>query len=234
MTLPRVLEPEVMDSWQEATDYDAMDHAEANRNFVTDLLATGAVEGFVLDLGTGTAQIPVELCRRCDDCCVMASDLATNMLDVARYNIEIAGLITRIQLDHADAKQTPYPDNRFDVVMCNGMLHHLAEPRLVLAEAVRVTAPGGRIFFRDLLRPETEEQLQRLVQTYAGAENERQRQMFENSLRAALTLAEIRGLVGQLGFGPDTVQATSDRHWTWQVRRTAAQPNAESQAIPRE
>lgn len=232
MTLPRVLEPEVMDSWQEATDYDAMDHAEANRNFVTDLLATGTVAGFVLDLGTATAQIPVELCRRCDDCCVMASDLATNMLDVARYNIEIASLITRIQLDHADARQTAYPDSRFDVVMCNGMLHHLAEPRLVLAEALRVTAPGGRIFFRDLLRPETEEQLRHLVQTYAGAENEHQRQMFENSLRAALTLDEIRGLVVQMGFAPETVQATSDRHWTWQVRKAGEQPIGESQNAP--
>ena len=31
--LSRVLEPEVMDSPEEASDYDAMDHAEVNRLF---------------------------------------------------------------------------------------------------------------------------------------------------------------------------------------------------------
>ena len=226
MTLPRVLEPEVMDTWEEATDYDAMDHSAANHAFVTDLLAGGEVAGLVLDLGTGTAQIPVALCQRCEDCCVMASDLATNMLDIARYNIEIAGLITRIQLDHADAKQTPYADGMFAVVLCNGMLHHIPEPRAVLSEAVRVTAPGGRLFFRDLLRPETEEQLHQLVQTYAGQENEHQRQMYEDSLRAALSLEEIRGLVRQLGFAPETVQVTSDRHWTWQACQAPAPATA--------
>ena len=38
-SLARVLEPEVMDSTDEARDYDAMDHGEVNRRFVDDLLA---------------------------------------------------------------------------------------------------------------------------------------------------------------------------------------------------
>ena len=37
--LPRTLEPEVMDSVEEARDYDAMDHAVVNRVFVEDFLA---------------------------------------------------------------------------------------------------------------------------------------------------------------------------------------------------
>ena len=32
--LPRVLEPEVMDTAEEARDYDAMDHSQVNRVFV--------------------------------------------------------------------------------------------------------------------------------------------------------------------------------------------------------
>ena len=222
MTLPRVLEAELMDSWQAALDYDALDHAEVNRAFVTDLLAAGEIQGLVLDLGTGTAQIPVELCRRCETCCVMAADLATNMLDVARYNIEIAGLMGRIQLDHADAKQLHYATDQFAAVICNGMLHHVAEPRGVLSEAVRVTGPGGLLFFRDLLRPDSAEQVRQLVDQYAGSANEHQRQMFADSFRAALTLEEMRQLVTQLGFPPETVRQTSDRHWTWQARRASA------------
>ncbi len=44
--------------------------------------------------------------------------------------------------------------------------------------------------------------------------------MFAASLHAALTLAEIRQLVAKLGFQPQTVQATSDRHWTWAAWKT--------------
>src|SRR5438045_3510792 len=43
MSLQRVLEPEVMDSPEEAADYDAMDHSEVNRVFVDDLI--GSVQG---------------------------------------------------------------------------------------------------------------------------------------------------------------------------------------------
>ena len=62
--LPRVLETEAMDTPAEAADYDAMDHREVNRAFVIDFLAAGPPPGEILDLGTGTAQIPIELCRR--------------------------------------------------------------------------------------------------------------------------------------------------------------------------
>ena len=38
MTLPRTTEPEVMDSAQEAEDYDAMDHTDVNHRFVDDYI----------------------------------------------------------------------------------------------------------------------------------------------------------------------------------------------------
>jgi hypothetical protein len=66
-----------------------------------------------------------------------------------------------------------------------------------------------------LLRPDSETTLQQLVQTYAGSENPHSRQMFADSLHAALSLDEIRGLVNKLGFPADSAQQTTDRHWTW-------------------
>jgi hypothetical protein len=75
------------------------------------------------------------------------------------------------------------------------------------------------LFFRDLLRPDDDLNVQHLVATYAGQASAHQRQMFDDSLRAALRLEEVRDLVVQLGFSPETVQATSDRHWTWTARK---------------
>ena len=60
---------------------------------------------------------------------------------------------------------------------------------------------------------------QHLVATYAAGANDHQRKMFDDSLRAALSLAEIIDLAGELGLSPDTVQATSDRHWTLVARK---------------
>jgi len=222
--LERVLEPEVMDTAEEAVDYDSMDHGEVNRRFVGDFLGAALEQGgnlgpaTVLDLGTGTAQIPIELCRR-SGFRVVAVDAAGAMLEVARRNVQRAGFGERILLRPADAKRLPFGDGEFRLVMSNSIVHHIPEPRDVLAEAVRVLAPGGLVFFRDLMRPDSEAELARLVETYAGGANDHQRKMFGDSLHAALTLEEIRGLVAELRFKPITVQATSDRHWTWAAWR---------------
>lgn len=219
MSLERVLEPEVMDSRLEAVDYDSMDHSQVNQLFVADLLAAGLPGDDLLDLGTGTAQIPVELCQHHSSCRLLAVDLAVQMLDLAVYNVESAGLIERIQLEHVDAKQLPYEDQMFDAVISNSIVHHIPDPYDVLLEATRVVRPGGRLFFRDLMRPATDELVEQLVQSHAGDENDHQRQMFDDSLRAALSLDEIRELVSRLGLDPATVDASSDRHWTWNTTR---------------
>ena len=219
MSLKRILEPEVMDTPEEARDYNGMDHSEVNRIFVDDLLATGFTGVDILDLGTGTAQIPVELCQRSEDCRVMAVDAAINMLEIAKFNIDVAGMLHRIQLQKVDAKNMDFPDGMFDAVVSNSIIHHIPEPLDCLREAVRVTKPTGTLFFRDLLRPGSQQELDHLVQTYTGQENTHSQQMFRESLHAALTLDEIQDMVEQLGFDRQSVVQNTDRHWTWTANR---------------
>ena len=217
--LKRILEPEVMDCPEEAREYDEMDHAAVNRQFVDDLLAGGEVRGDILDMGTGTALIPIELCERVEECRVMAIDLSTEMLDLARYRLEIAGMTHRIQLEHVDSKETPFADAMFDLIISNSIIHHIPDPSVVLREAVRVVKPGGRLFFRDLFRPDTEEQLRQLVETHVADQSPTQQKLFADSLRSALTVEEVQEIVTSLGFDPETVVQTSDRHWTWDAIR---------------
>jgi len=217
--LARVLETEAMDTLEEALDYDAMGHDEVNRVFVADLLAAAPGEGEILDLGTGTALIPIELCRQWPAARVAAIDLSENMLAVARQNARRAGLSGRIRLQRVDGKRLPYRDGQFATVMSNSIVHHIPDPREVLAEAWRVAAPGGLLFFRDLFRPDSSAALRRIADLYTAGANPHQRKMYEDSLGAALSVAEVRALVADLGAPPQSVQATSDRHWTWTARK---------------
>lgn len=222
--LARVLEPEVMDTVEEARDYDSMDHGEVNRRFVADWLAAQRAAGLsddalLLDLGTGTAQIPIELCRRNPSARVVAIDLSASMLALAAENVARARLADRIELRQVDAKGLPFDDDAFVGVISNSIVHHIPEPLAALAEAVRVLVPGGLIFVRDLSRPRDDAQVRELVARYAADANPHQRMLFDASLRAALSVSEIGRLVATLGFAAESAQATSDRHWTWTAQK---------------
>ena len=217
--LSRVLEPELMDSEEEAIEYDLMDHTEVNRRFVADFLAAHRVGWKVLDLGTGTAQIPIELCRREPRAIVLAVDAAEHMLRRAAENVAGAGLVGRIHLKLVDAKGLDFGDGSFPAVISNSIVHHIPEPRRVMVEMVRVLAPGGTLFVRDLLRPPDDAAVNHLVRTYAGDATEKQRSLFDASLRAALALDEVHDLLRGLSLPPEAATQTSDRHWTLSFQR---------------
>src|SRR4051794_1461409 len=167
--LARILEPEIMDSVADAREYDAMDHSAVNSQFVTDLLPHLNCSPLqILDLGAGTAQIPIEIARRALYTHITAVDAAASMLASARANIAAANLTNRVEPILADAKLLPFSDNSFHAVISNSIVHHISHPREVLAETIRVTAPSGLLFHRDLARPSDETELQYLVETYAG------------------------------------------------------------------
>jgi ubiquinone/menaquinone biosynthesis C-methylase UbiE len=178
----------------------------------------------VLDVGTGSALIPLELCRRTPEATVEAIDLAEHMLALAKRNVSRAGLGARIALSLRDAKKTGWPDGAFDTVVSNSIVHHIPEPRDAFAEMWRLVRAGGRLFVRDLERPESDARVGELVALYAvvpaglspqeRAMHERQRALFDASLRAALTLDEVRATLAPLGIAGEAVQRTSDRHWT--------------------
>lgn len=217
--LPRTLEPEVMEDRKEAMEYNEMDHRAVNDRFVADLIEAGPIGKDILDLGTGTALIPVELCRKEQGIRVMAADASVEMLELARYNIELSHLLDRVQLHRCDAKKLVFPNAYFDTVMSNSLVHHLPESESFFAESLRVVRPGGLLFIRDLYRPETDTEVERLVELYTEGETDYSKQLFRQSLHAALTVEEIQSIVEPLGIPDHSVQMSSDRHWTLVYRK---------------
>ncbi|MBL8607862.1 MAG: class I SAM-dependent methyltransferase [Myxococcales bacterium] len=227
--IPRVLEPEVVDSQEEARDYDAMDHSAVNARFCEDFLNLAPDVSRVLDVGTGTALIPIELCRLSPRAHVVGVDLSEEMLAIGRENVARAGLEARVELARLDAKQTGRARGEFSAVVSNSIVHHIPEPLDALREMHRLVAPQGVLFVRDLCRPVDLETCDALVDAYApeprdvsepaAASHRRQRELLRASLRASLTVDEVREIAAALGIPRGAVAATSDRHWTLAWRR---------------
>ncbi len=236
--LERTLEPELTADYDEARAYDEMDHAAVNSDFVADLISSGVLDSgpvdpeadhsWLLDVGTGTARIPIELCQRARGCQIVALDAATCMLEIAKLNVAIGQCEHRIQLHHGDGKQLEFRTDLFDGVMCNSWLHHLPQPAIGLAEMWRVCKPGGWLFCRDLLRPDNLSLVEQLVASVAVNEPSGNQQLLRQSLQAALALDEVQTMVVTLGIPVQAVQITSDRHWTLCTRK----PSAETTAPP--
>lgn len=218
--MKRVLEPEYMDTPEEASEYQQMDHSAANEAVVQRFLAIGGGAcQRVLDLGTGPGDIPVLLAARSAIPAIVAVDAAEEMLKLARPKAAPFG--GRLSFERADVKALPYADRSFDGVFSNTILHHIPEPIGFLREAARVFA-GGALLIRDLFRPASEDEAWRLVDLHAKGADPYQRQLFFQSFCAALTLDEAREVARAAGLRGARVEMSSDRHYTIEIARETA------------
>lgn len=214
--MERTLEPEVMDTPEEADGYDSMDHTEANEAFVARLVELGA-RGHMLDIGTGPGHIPLLVCERIDGATVVGVDLARHMLAHAERHRATSPHRDRVSYQLADAKGLAFDDGSFDVVYSNTILHHIPDPRPFLAEAARVLRPGGALLVRDLFRPESPERALELVGLHAAGADDYQQELFRASLHAAFTPDELRALVADVGLPGAEVVVDTDRHMSLQI-----------------
>ena len=153
---------------------------------------------------------------------VLAVDMAEEMLRLAARNLALAGFEDACAVARMDAKALDVPAASFDLVMSNSLAHHLPEPLGLFREIARVVKPGGAVLVRDLLRPESPEAAAAIVERVTPDDSPRQKQLFFDSLCAALTLDEVRDLVAAAGLDGAVVSQVSDRHWSVERARRPA------------
>jgi ubiquinone/menaquinone biosynthesis C-methylase UbiE len=212
--MDRILEPEVMDTWLESTAYDAMDFSSVNSTFANDAIELDPHAIKILDIGTGTARIPILMCQQRPQYLITGVDLAQSMLIIGQRNIDEASLNQRIKLERVDSKRMPYPDLEFDMLVSNSLVHHLPDPLSLFEEIKRLVRPGGAILIRDLIRPDSDAIVNDLVAKIGADYDLHQQQLFHDSLKAALTLDEVRSLIDRVGLTQVELSQSSDLHWT--------------------
>ncbi|HGY92835.1 MAG TPA: class I SAM-dependent methyltransferase [Planctomycetes bacterium] len=216
MSLDRILEPEYMDDPEEAEEYDAMDHTEPNRAFVNRLIELGA-RGRLIDLGCGPGHITVLAAESLPHADVLGVDAARSMLRIAKARRAASPARDRVRFLQGRVQELGLSDGSFDGVFSNTVLHHIPKPVPFLAEAGRLLAKGGVLLIRDLVRPETEDQLTALVALHAKDANARQRELFRASLHAALTPEELAQAAKEAGLRDFEITRDSDRHMSLQI-----------------
>jgi ubiquinone/menaquinone biosynthesis C-methylase UbiE len=211
--LERQLEPELMSGERAVQVYDALAHAHhfLDKAFARKVLSLGVSEGLALDVGCASGAVSILLSEGAPALSVVGLDLSEPMLRIAGGRAgegDGRGLCFVL----GDARRLPFPDATFDLVVSHHTLHHLPEPEAMLAEMVRVARPGGWVAVRDLCRPARRWKLEFFVRVYGciygklGEDAPMARQLYRQSLQAALSRREWEALAGKCGAGPESVR----------------------------
>jgi 2-polyprenyl-3-methyl-5-hydroxy-6-metoxy-1,4-benzoquinol methylase len=200
------------DEWMDDPALDGRRHRQALRGLARLNVASGSVgrvwqlirklmrdrgtkELSLLDVATGSGDIPIGLYRRARRAglhlTILAVDLSETALDVARRRAAQRG--AEIEFRQLDILADPLTE-QFDVVLCSLFLHHLDEgPALALLRILKRRA-RHRVVVNDLLRSRLS-----WVLVWLGSRLLSRSDVVHfdalASVRAAFTPSELRGLL---------------------------------------
>ena len=108
----------------------------------------------VLDLGSGAGTDSLIAAQMVgEQGHVTGIDMTREMLAKARA-AAAEMKATNVEFIESEAERLPFPDERFDVIISNGVIDLIPDKDAVFAELFRVLAPGGRIQVADVTIPE--------------------------------------------------------------------------------
>jgi arsenite methyltransferase len=79
---------------------------------------------------------------------VVGIDVTSEMLERARQNLAETGF-KNVTFQKAGGEALPFPDQRFDTVVSNGVFNLVPDKLTALEEVFRVLKPGGRLMMAD-------------------------------------------------------------------------------------
>ena len=214
----RVPEPEPIPSDEEAAQYDAMIRRHywlLNRPFVAQVTRFKRESARVLDIGTGPGYVPIMLAQQRPGWEIWALDASADMLERARRHAAEQAVADRVHPVFGNAMNLPFADCSFDLVISHFTLHHIERPLDLLNEAGRVVRKGGRVVIKDLVRQSPWKASLRLaVEQYVLGNNQAQVQMSRESIRAAMTIAEVQAMLQESSLGPARVRRCWGPYYT--------------------
>ncbi len=163
----------------------------------------------LVDVGTGSAEIPLAIARR-----VRRPDVSIVGVDWAGRNLAVAHTLTSgvVQLVQADANHLPFPANGVDFVISSLFLHHFSPDGVVHVLRSAFACARRAVVMSDLVRGWLPLFAFRLAQPVI-ARNFLTRHDGALSIRRAYTPAELKQLADIAGLPGAKVYT----HWPWRM-----------------
>lgn len=203
-----------MDDPEQALVYARADFEEENQGFIDRFREyfPEFTEGHVLDLGCGPGDIPVRFARALPSCRITGIDASEPMIGLAGVAVKQAGLADRITF-RCERLQAVSLVEPADAAVSNSLLHHVPNPLQFWYRLRQLVKPGSPVFVMDLLRPDSPEEAQAIVDRYAAKEPEILRRDFYRSLLASFTEDEVAAQLAEINLSRLIVDVVDDRHW---------------------
>jgi SAM-dependent methyltransferase len=142
----------------------------------------------IADLGCGEGYLAIEASRFAKR--VVAIDRSDLVLEKARQTAK-RRRVKNVEWTRGELESLPLDDESVDVALLSQALHHADDPRIALAEAVRIVRPGGRVLLLELRRHQEQWVRDRLGDKWLGFEDDELRSMME-----AAGLSDVRITIG--------------------------------------
>jgi ubiquinone/menaquinone biosynthesis C-methylase UbiE len=213
--MERKPEPELMDEQEQAAAYAAADWSESHGKipgYFRDRFPHFTA-GRIIDLGCGTADVTVRFVKAFPGVTALGVDGSDTMLGFGQHRVREEGLDSRITLERRFLPDADLETRSFDAVICNSLLHHIADPAALWRTAVRCAKAGAPVLIIDLLRPPDHETALRLVNEHANGAPPVLERDFLASLYAAYTLDEVRQQVQAAGLTNFKLDQTDEFHF---------------------
>lgn len=203
-----------MDDPEQALVYARADFEEENQGFIDRFREyfPEFTEGHVLDLGCGPGDIPVRFARALPSCRITGVDASEPMIGLAGVAVKQAGLADRITF-RCERFQAVSLVEPADAAVSNSLLHHVPNPLQFWYRLRQLVKPGSPVLVMDLLRPDSPEEAQAIVDRYAAKEQEILRRDFYRSLLASFTEDEVAAQLAEMNLSRLIVDVPDDRHW---------------------
>ncbi|MCF8060301.1 MAG: bifunctional demethylmenaquinone methyltransferase/2-methoxy-6-polyprenyl-1,4-benzoquinol methylase UbiE [Bacteriovoracaceae bacterium] len=107
----------------------------------------------ILDLATGTADVPLILIKNKNVSSIRGLDMSKNMIAIGREKIAAKGLQEKINLDIGDGCNLPEPSDSWDVTTVSFGIRNFPDCFKGLQEMHRVLKPGGQVMVMEFSLP---------------------------------------------------------------------------------
>ena len=202
--MKRIPEPELMDDELQAKAYSEADFDVGHSKIIQlmdEVFNSIDISGEILDVGCGPGDVTFRVASRFPKAKITGVDGAQAMITLANNRKEYEGdAINRVDFIKAMLPANTVPKKKYDLILSTSFLHHLHQPEILWQIINEYSRPGTRIFVADLIRPESNNAAQQIVNEFASNEPDVLKEDYYNSLLAAFVPEEVEEQLHRAGL----------------------------------